>query len=121
MSFGGRMDRVLDLAGWPGLVPSRVVGQADGEFITIGEFAGDCLAGWQSDRDGCRGVTGIEHPLFQVQSAKTPGHARQITGRRMAGRASPRTIEILFARLDVAGLKVADLHTAASTGPRVGL
>ena len=35
MSFGRRVDRVLDLAGRPGLVPSRIVGQPDGELILI--------------------------------------------------------------------------------------
>src|SRR6266852_1075311 len=121
MSFGGSVDGVLDRICRPGLIPSRLVGHSDGEFILIGELAGNSLAGGESHRHGCGSVLGIEHPLFKFQSAKTPGHAGQITSGGMAGRAGPSAIEILFASLDVAGLKIADRYASPSARPGVGL
>src|ERR1700719_1543086 len=112
MSFGGRLNRILDLVRGPGLIPSGLVGQSDGELILKEEFARDTLARWENNRDGCGSVSRIKHPLFKFQTAITPGYAGQIAGRRMASRAGPSAIEILFARLDIAGLKIADRDTA---------
>src|SRR5712691_7097349 len=99
MGLGGRVDRELYRTCRPGSIPPGRVRQADGELILIGEFAGNSLAGWKSNGDGCSSVLGIEHALFKFQSTITPGDAGQIASRRMAGRAGPSAIEILFARL----------------------
>ncbi len=88
VSHDGSIDFVLDVGDTPGVIDAGRIMEADGELVEIGEGAGDGLAAGKSDGDFGFGVTGKEHLLFELETAKTGGDVGEIAGGRVAGRSS---------------------------------
>src|ERR1700685_491398 len=119
MGIQARVAFILHIAGSPGSVSTRGINEPHRKLVEIVQCAADDFTGSKRYGDFGLYMFGIQHPLLEFEALITGCNIGTISRWRRAGRAPPRSVEILLARLNIAGLEIGCVNAFASTYFRV--
>src|ERR1700683_1744235 len=116
MGIQSGVDFIFHIARSPGSVNTRGINEPHRELVEIVQRARKDFAGSLRHRNFGFYMFGIQHPLFEFEALIAGSDIGEISGRRMAGCAPSRSVEILLTCLGVAGLEIGNVYALASTG-----